>query len=103
MRVIGLKIVPGTICAQSRTLSFQCQDGEEAIPCSITADALDDLVHLYRLDVKEDEAVDALLKEIEHLANEKFCAGRVEKNGELIIRTIDVLRFSVQHTDGSVA
>jgi hypothetical protein len=103
MRVIGLKIVPRTICAEARTLSFQCEGGEKAITCSITAEALDDLVHLYHLDVKEDEAVDALLKEIEYLTNEKFGAGRVEQNGELVIRTSDVLRYSFRHTDGSVA
>jgi hypothetical protein len=103
MRMIGLKIVPGTIYAESRALSFQCGDGgEQAITCRITAEALDDLVHLYHLDVRKDEAVDALVKEIEHLANEKFGAGRVEQNGELVIGTIDVLRYSFQHTKGSI-
>jgi hypothetical protein len=103
MRVIWLKVIPETIAAASQSLSFQCNGGDKAISCSITVDAVNDLIQFHRLDVSGDEAVNALIKEIERLANEKFSAGRVEKNGELAITATDVLRYGFQTTDDSAA
>jgi Protein of unknown function (DUF1488) len=103
MRVIWLRVIPETIEAASQRLSFQCDGGEKAITCSVTAEALDDLVHFHRLDVSKDETFNTLLNEIERIANEKFSAGRVEQNGELVIKTIDVLRYGFQNTGDSAA
>jgi uncharacterized protein DUF1488 len=97
MRVIWLNVIPGTIVAASQRLLFQCAIGEKAITCSITAGALDDIIHFHRLDVNKDEAFDTLLKEIERTANEKFGDGRVEPDGELAIKSIDVLRYGLQN------
>jgi hypothetical protein len=99
MRVIWLKVIPNTFEAASQRLSFQCSGADNAVSCSITVNALDDLVQLHRLNVREDKAVEALLKEIEYLANEKFSAGRVERNGELAIKSIDVLRYGFRNID----
>jgi hypothetical protein len=103
MRVIWLKVIPETIVAASQRLSFRCNGGDTAISCSITVDAVNDLIQFHRLDVSGDEAVNALIKEIERLANEKFSAGRVGKNGELAITATDVLRYGFQTTDSSAA
>lgn len=77
-------------------LLFQCNIGEKSIACSITAEALDDILQFHRLDVSTDEAFDTLLKEIERTANGKFGDGRVERNRELAIKSLDVLRYGVQ-------
>jgi hypothetical protein len=105
MRVIWLKVIPETIAAASQRLSFQCNGGDKAtsISCSITVDAVNDLIQFHRLDLSGDEAVNALIKEIERLANEKFGAGRVDKNGELAITATDVLRYGFHKTGGSAA
>jgi hypothetical protein len=101
MRVIWLKVILETVEAASQRLSFKCSGGEQAISCSITVDALDDLIRFHRLDVSQEKTVDALLKEVERLANEKFDDGRVERNGELAINATDVLRYGFQTTDDS--
>lgn len=103
MRVIWLKVIPETIEAVSQRLSFQCSGGERTINCSITVEAVGDLIQFHRLDVSQGEAVDALVKEIERLANEKFDDGRVEQNGELAIKVRDVLRYGFRTTDDSAA
>jgi hypothetical protein len=103
MRVIWLKVLPETIEAASQRLSFQCSGGERTINCSITVEAVGDLIQFHRLDFSQGEAVDVLVKEIERLANEKFNDGRVEKNGELGITATDVLRYGFQTTDDSAA
>src|SRR5437660_1724895 len=90
---IWLNDVSGTILAAQDRLLFQCNIGERSIGCSITAEALDDILHFHRLDVSKDEAFDTLLKEIERTANGKFGDGRVERDGQLAIRSIDVLRY----------
>jgi hypothetical protein len=64
---------------------------------------VNDLIQFHRLDVSGDEAVNALLKEIERLANEKFSSGRAERNGELAITATDVLRYGFQTTGNSAA
>jgi hypothetical protein len=101
--MIWLEVIPGTIEATSQGLSFRCSGGENAVTCSITEQALDDLIQYHRLDVNKDETFASILSEIERIANEKFGAARLEKNGELIIRTIDVLRYGFQNTDDSAA
>jgi Protein of unknown function (DUF1488) len=96
---IWLNVVPGSIVVAPDRLLFQCSIGEKSIACSITAEALDDIVHFYRLDVSRDEAFDTLVKEIERTANGKFGDGRVERDGQLAIRSLDVLRYGLQKAD----
>ena len=96
---IWLNVVPGTIVVAPDRLLFQCNIGEKSIACSITAEALDDILHFHRLDVSKDVAFDTLLKEIERTANGKFGDGRVERDGQLAIRSLDVLRYGLQNTN----
>jgi hypothetical protein len=103
MRMIRLNVIPGTIVVAPERLLFQCNIGEKSIACSITAGALDDILHFHRLDVSKDEAFDTLLKEIERTANEEFDDGRVEPDGELAIKSIDVLRYGFNNVDDSAA
>jgi hypothetical protein len=99
---IWLNMVPGTIVVAPDKLLFQCSIGEKSIACSITAEALDDILHFHRLDVSKDEAFDTLIKEIERTANGKFGDGRVEPDGELAIKSLDVLRYGLQKTEDSI-
>ena len=57
---IWLNMVPGTIVVGPDRLLFQCIIGEKSISSSITAEALDDILHFHRLDVSKDEAFDTL-------------------------------------------
>jgi hypothetical protein len=103
MRVIPLKLVPGTINVESNALSFQCGDGAKAVACSITAGALDDILQYHRLESSNDDADEALLNKIELILNAKFGAGRIEPDGSLVIKTIDALRYGFREVDLSAA
>jgi hypothetical protein len=95
---IWLNVVPGTIVVAADRLLFQCGIGEKSIACSITAEALDNILHFHRLDVSKDEAFNTLIKEIERTASGKFGDGRVERDGQLAIKSLDVLRYGLQTT-----
>jgi hypothetical protein len=91
--MIMLKMMPGSVKAASQSLLFRCNDGPQEIACSILAHALDDLFRFHGLDVKDDQAIDQLLGQIERIVNDKVGAGRLEPNGEIVIRGIDILRY----------
>ena len=93
---IWLNLVPGTIEVAPDGLLFRCNIGESSISCRITAEALDDILHFHRLDVSKDEAFDILIKEIERTASGKFGDGRIERDGQLAIRSLDILRYGLQ-------
>jgi hypothetical protein len=103
MRVICLKLVPGTINVESNALSFQCVDGAKAIACSITAGALDDILQYHRLEASNDDVDEALVNKIERILNAKVSAGRTEPDGSLVIKTIDALRYGFREVDHSAA
>jgi hypothetical protein len=69
----------------------------------ITQDALDDLTQFHRLDISKDEPLNALVMQIERIANAKFNAGRVEVNGEIVIRPLDLLRYGFNAINDSAA
>jgi hypothetical protein len=88
-----LRITPGTVSAGPRGLSFQFVSDAGVIAGSIMQDALQELILFHHLDVSKDESVDALVGEIERIANAKLYAQRLDSNGELAIRMLDVLRY----------
>jgi hypothetical protein len=92
---VALKVIAGSLDAHSAGLSFQCNQGGEAIDCGVVSDVLYDLLAFHRLGFGND-AFRALLPEIERLANAKSDAGRFEENGTLVIRTADLLRYGFQ-------
>ena len=103
MHLIWLKVISGTVNVGSQRLSFQCGDGDNSVVCCIMRDALDDLIQFHRFDISRDEPFDALLTQIERIANAKFNAGRVEPNGELVIKPVDLLRYGFRDINDSAA
>jgi hypothetical protein len=73
------------------------------IRCGIADAALRDLIDFHRIKGTEDQALRALLTEIERLANAKCDAGRFEENGWLVIWPVDLLRYGYQTRDKSAA
>jgi hypothetical protein len=88
-----LRMVSGSVKAASQSLAFQCDDGAEVIACSIMERALDDLIRFHDIDVETEEGMDELLGQVERIVHDKIKAGRLEPTGDVVIRTIDVLRF----------
>ena len=89
-----LKVIAGSLKAQAEGLSFQCGGDGETIECEVASEVLRDLLAFHRFD--NDDAMRALLPEIERLANAKSDAGRFEEDGALVIRTADLLRYGFQ-------
>jgi hypothetical protein len=101
MRAVYLKIVPGTIRASSASLFFQCTNGDKSITGRIAADAVNELVQFHNIRLEDGNSFAALVKAIELLLNRKFSVGRVERNGELVIRKTDVLRYGLRDIDSA--
>ena len=90
-----LKVIVESLRVGSLSLSFRCTDGETITMCGILGDAFRDLIDFHRLNVPEGEAFRALLPEIERLINMKHRAGQLEHNGEIMIRTADLVRYGL--------
>jgi len=93
---VPLKIVAGSLKAQSAGLSFHCRGDGETIDCEVAGEVLHDLLAFHRFEGRGDDAVRALLPEIERLANIKRDAGRFDEDGTLVIRPADLLRYGFQ-------
>jgi hypothetical protein len=91
---VPLKVIAGSLEAGAAGLSFQCRGDDETIECEVASDVLRDLLAFHRFD--GDDAVRALLPEIERLANAKSDAWRFEEDGALVIRPADLLRYGFQ-------
>jgi hypothetical protein len=96
-----LKVVFESFSAQPKGLCFQCDRDGVMIQCGVAEVALRDLIDFHRIKSTEDEALRALLPEIERLVNAKSDAGRFEKNGWLVIWPVDLLRYGYDGWDGS--
>jgi hypothetical protein len=88
-----LKMIPGSLKVASQSLLFRCNEDEHEISCSILAHALDDLIRFHELDIRSEQAADQLVSQIERVVNDKVTAHRLEPNGEIVIRSIDILRY----------
>ena len=88
-----MRMVRGTIKPSWQSLTFQCGDGDTAVSCSITKHAIDDLIQIHRFDFSKDEAFDALLQEIEEMVTGKVFDRRLEPNGEVVLRAIDIKKY----------
>jgi hypothetical protein len=100
---VSLRVIFESFSAQSEGLCFQCDHEGAVIPCGVADVALRDLIDFHRIKSTEDEALHALLPEIERLANAKFYAGRFEDNGWLVIWPVDLLRYGYRRRDKSAA
>ena len=93
---MSLRVIAGSLKAQAAGLSFQIGGEGETLDCEVASEVLRDLLAYHRFEGAGDDAVRALLPEIERLANAKSDAGRLEEDGTLVIRTADLLRYGFQ-------
>jgi hypothetical protein len=100
---VSLRVISGSLRAQSAGLSFQCDHDGKTIDCGVASDVLRDLLAFHRLEGFAGDAYRALLPEIERLADVKIEAGRFEENGVLVIRAADLLRYGFRNRDKSAA
>jgi hypothetical protein len=87
------RMISGSVGIGPQSLTFQCDDRAEIVACTIMDHALDDLIGFYNIDVETEEGMDELVARIERIVHDKIKANRLEPNGEIVIRSIDVLRF----------
>jgi hypothetical protein len=92
---MSIRVITGSLSARSNGLCFQCDRDGHHLHCGISDVALRDLIDFHRFNGGEDEALRVLLPEIERLANAKYDAGRLEKNGWLVIWTFSGTDISV--------
>jgi Protein of unknown function (DUF1488) len=91
---VSLRVASGKLDIQSQSISCHLHDGINIVPCTIATEVLLDLAdhHLLNRSTKL-EAFGLLIFEIERLASTKYRFGYLEENGELLIGTIDLLRY----------
>jgi hypothetical protein len=97
-----LKVVPGKLDIQPDGIRFRLGDGATIVSCFVAKFVLQDLAshHLPGTNATDLQAFSELLPEIEHLANAKYGASRIEANGEIKLGTADLLRHGV-HCPGA--
>ena len=89
-------MVAGSVKLLAQGLAFDSHDGIKTVPCSITRDALLDLCGYHGFKNDEGETLKALEPHIERLVSKKYCAGRLEGNGELTIKPADLLLYGFE-------
>lgn len=67
---------------------FKGRDGDKIIPCAISREALDD--HFGGDNKDKLKVFNANRERIEHEARRKYLAGRVESDGSVLIKTMDL-------------
>ena len=94
---VSLRIIPTSLAPQPDEVRFQfdCDDGR-VIQCSITDDALRDLIDFHRVKNTDEDTSRVLLPEVERLANAKYDARRLEEDGGLLIRPADLVRYGFE-------
>jgi hypothetical protein len=68
-------------------------EGEETVACCVTPDVIEDLASYHRLTFSREEIYRVVLPVLDRLASTKYRAGRLEENGELVIRGADLVRY----------
>jgi hypothetical protein len=91
---VSLRVTSGKLDIQSGSISCNLQDGKSIILCTIAIEVLRDLADHSMLNWSTDiQAFGLLIPEIERLANIKNRLGRLEENGDLVLGTVDLLRY----------
>jgi hypothetical protein len=85
-----------TVKVRAQDLAFQSHDGEAVVACGISRDALQDLGGYHRLNGAEDEVFHALRPEIERLASAKYRAGRLDRQGGVLVDSADILLYGFE-------
>src|SRR5579872_2807222 len=74
-------------------ISLLFSDGDTKVACSVTPGVIEDLASYHRLTFSRDEIFHVVLPLLDRLASTKYRAGRLEENGEIVIREADLLRY----------
>jgi hypothetical protein len=91
---VPLRVISGKLDIRSGSISCNLQDGNAVIPCTIAIEVLRDLADHSMLNWSTDvQAFGLLISEVERLANLKYRLGRLEENGDLVLGTVDLLRY----------
>ena len=91
---MSLRVTSGELDIQPRSISCNLRDGETILRCTIAIEVLRDLADHSMLNWSTDvQAFSLLIPEIERLANMKYRLGRLEENGDLLLGTVDLLRY----------
>src|SRR5258708_2618707 len=98
-----LNLIRGRLPAESQGLLFHCNDENKEIICNITDAAFRDLIDFHRLNRSKTELAQAIVTEIERLANAKYNAARIEETGMLVIRLADLILYGFQARNDSAA
>ena len=67
---------------------FQGRDSDKIVPCAISSEALDD--HFGGDNKDKFKIFSANRERIEHEARRKYLAGRVESDGSVLIKSMDL-------------
>lgn len=81
----------GHVDGQGISLLFS--DGDAKVACSVTPGVIEDLASYHRLTFSREEIFHVVLPLLDRLASTKYHAGRLEENGEIVIRVADLLRY----------
>jgi hypothetical protein len=100
---VSLMVLPQSLEAQSDGIRFQCRLGDKIIECGIVDVALRDLVSFHRIRKTEHDSLRVVLPELERLVNAKYQAGRLEEDGWVVIRSVDLLRYGFRERVKSAA
>jgi hypothetical protein len=91
---MSLRVTSGQLDFQPERISFNLQDGKAIVRCTIAIEVLRDLADHSMLNWSTDvEAFGLLIPELERLANRKYRLGRLDENGDLLLCTVDLLRY----------
>ena len=92
---VPLRIAAGKLEIGEDAIFFRCMADAALVECSISRQALHDLIDVYMLprEVSDLAAFSHLLSKIEKIADRKYPRARFQKNGELKIGTADLLRY----------
>jgi hypothetical protein len=93
-----LRIIAGSLDAQTHWISFRIDDGATGLACGISRDALFDLAGHHGLRGSEEGLFEALWPVIERLLLAKFRARRIEEGGEILVGSADLLLYGFDVT-----
>ena len=95
--------IAGTLKARPDGLLFQCDLSGKIIQCGIAEAALRDLVDLFHVSGSKDETFRAVPSEMQHIVTAKYQSDRFERDGRLLIRPVDLLRYGYWRRANSAA
>ena len=77
----------------TRGLRLTFSEGETTVACNVAPSVIEDLASYHRLSFSQEEIFRVVLPVLDRLASTKYRAGRLEENGEIVIRAADLVRY----------